>query len=111
MSRRAKIFVSIAVLLSLAVTWPVASHFRLKWKLEAYKRHSRAMGEKWSIAEVAPVPPRDDLNGAAALSMALGRINTGLLSSNLPPIMKRIGPGKALVSWKEAVLPTEDSTN
>jgi hypothetical protein len=111
MSRRAKILVSITVLFSVAIAWPVASHFRLKWKLEAYKRHSRDMGEKWSIAEVAPVPPRDDLNGAAALAMALGRINTGLLSSNLPPFMKPIGPGKALVSWKETVLPTQDSTN
>lgn len=112
MRPRIKVLLASGLLLSALVSWPVAAHYRAQARVAGYKRQLQAMGEKLTIAELAPPPSAEGLRGSDALLLAARR--TVLLpanSSNLPPTMKYLAPGRALVAWQQAVLPTSDSTN
>ena len=110
MSLRTKFRAGVLLALGLAMAWPIAAHYRAKWKVELYRRELKAKGEKVAISEL--IPPRliDSPNGARALLTVGGRLSS-LDLSNLPPTMKLLAPGHALVAWNQAFLPTADSTN
>ena len=110
MKLRTKVKIGFLLALGLAMVWPVAAHYRAKWRLQDYKLKLKARGEKLAISELIPLPQIDTPNGARALLSAGARLNSVDLS-NLPPTMKLLAPGHALVAWKQDVLPTADSTN
>ena len=60
MKPRARIIV-LSLLLGIAIVLPVAAHFRVKWRLEAYKAQLRAQGEKLTVAELIPAVSADEL--------------------------------------------------
>ena len=109
MKPRTKIIAAL-LLLAVIVGWPVAAHYRAKNKVAAYRRQLIAQGEKLSVAELTPSPPADQDNGAASLMSAYWQAGT-LNYTNQPPTMRPVVPGRALVAWRQAVLPTSDSTN
>jgi hypothetical protein len=99
----------LAVLTGL-IAWPVISHYRLKRAVARYADELTAQGEKLTVPELAPPPPLKSENAADAVFSAargLGAFNW----SNRPPIMSRVVPGRALVGWREPVLPNETVTN
>ena len=112
MSTRTKVIATSAVVLALLVAWPVASHHRAKRKVEDYQRQLKARGEKLEIAELTPPHSADDFRTSADLMRAASYMRSSSPSySNLPPTMKFVAPGKALVSWQQAILPTDQTTN
>ncbi len=101
---------ALLLVLAVAVTWPVTAHYRAKWRLADYKRRLQAAGERLTFAQLIPNPRTDGPNGAWSLQTASGRLNSAELT-NLPPTMKWVAPGRAIVSWREDPLPTIDSSN
>ncbi len=100
------------LLASLLVGWPVGAHYRAKYKLAKYKQQLRERGEKMTIAELAPRPSPEVSDATGELMRAAGLLRP--LSpnyTNLPPAMRYISPGKAMVAWQQPILPNMDSTN
>jgi len=104
----------VVLLLALAVGWPVLVHYRLKGQVEKYKRQLRARGEKLTVAEYVPARHPEDRKGIHDLLVALGQLRPSTYDSNFPPVppaMKYVAPGHALVAWQQEVLPTTETTN
>ena len=94
------------------VSWPVAAHYRAQARVADYNRQLKARGEKLTIAELAPPPSAEGIRGSDALFRAARQMLVLSANiSNLPPTMKYLAPGHALVAWQQATLPTPDSTN
>jgi hypothetical protein len=113
---RAKFFAAGFALMALVLAWPVSTHNRAKGKIEAYRRELKAKGEKLEIAELVPTHSVNDFSNSASLLRVASHLRTHSPSpSNLPPVMKLVAPGKALVSWQQSVLPnyapTEQCSN
>src|SRR6266404_4408622 len=114
MSGRGKLIAALLVvlLMALAASWPVADHYRLKRKLEEYKQQLRAKGERLAIAECVPARHTEDRQAIHDFLVALGRMRSPSPSdSNYPPAMKFIAPGRALVAWRQDILPTDQVSN
>jgi hypothetical protein len=108
--RHRRKWIAVLLLLAVFVGWPVVAHYRLKHKAAGYRRQLIAQGEKLTVAELTPVLPPDAENGAAGLLAAAAQFGT-FNGTNQPPAMRIVAPGRALVAWRQAVLPTGDSTN
>src|SRR5215471_414869 len=112
MSRRIKVIAAFGLLIALLIGWPVGSHYRAQWRLSHFRRELKARGEKLEIAELVPKLPPAQNNAASELIVSSSRLpTTSALSSNYPPPMRHIPPGKALVAWQQEILPTADSAN
>jgi len=107
--RRVPLILILAVLTGL-IAWPIVSHYRLKRAVARYADELTAQGEKLTVPELAPPLPLESDNAADAVFSIARRLGTFNLS-NLPPIMSRVVPGRALVGWREPVLPNETVTN
>ena len=70
MSRRTKVIAVTLLAVALFVSWPVAAHYRARGRVQDYKRHLQARGEKLTIAELVRLLPADGSNGATALMAA-----------------------------------------
>ncbi len=88
---------------------PVATHYRAKAAVERYRKQLRSQGEKVTIEELTPSISKEGENGGPALVQAAGMLY--YVPTNAPPAMKIIAPGRVMVAWAEAVLPSEKSTN
>lgn len=108
MERRTKFIAAAGLILVLLMGWPVANHYRLKWKVEDYRRELRARGTKVDVAELAPPRSAEALNNSADLLRLLSLLNS---PSNSPPVLKFVIPGKALVSWQQDPLPTDQTAD
>jgi hypothetical protein len=97
-------------MLALVMGVPTLAHYRVKRKVEAYRQQLRAKGEKLTTGELRPQVSADALNGARGLLDAASRLGYSNFS-NLPPTVKIVAPGRALVAWKQAELPTTESSN
>jgi hypothetical protein len=103
-----KILIAAAVVISAVAAVMVIPHYRAKAAVAAYRAQLKAQGEKLSIAEMAPVVSVDDLSAGRQL---LAAANFAVSFTNLPPAMRWISPGHALVSWAEAESPAEKTSN
>ena len=110
MSRRNKVLAAILFLLALTIGWPVAAHYRAQWRLTKCRHELEAKGEKLEILQLVPKMPPDSDNAARDL-IGVGRFPTTWLMSNYAPVMRYIAPARALVAWREEILPTPDSAN
>ncbi len=106
--RRRKKLVAALLVLAVIVGWPVAAHYRAKNKVAAYRRQLLAQGEKMSVSELTPLLPAGKDNGADALISAIWQAG---FFTNYTPTMRPVVPGRALVAWRQSILPTSDSTN
>ena len=112
MSLRAKFLAAGASLLVLLVAWPVITHYRAEGKVEAYRRELKAKGEKLEVAELVPLRSAGDFTNSAAWLTAASFLRSSSPSYfNMPPTMKLVTPGKAMVSWQQRVLPTDETSN
>lgn len=71
-------------------------------KLEAYEQQLRAQGEKLEVAELVPVAPEGSYAAAQTFMSSVGMMRN---ITNMPPAMKMIAPGRALVAWQQEALP------
>ncbi len=108
--RRRTIILGALILLAVIIAWPVLLHFRLKHRVAKYRQQLIAQGEKMTVAELTPLLPADRDNGAADFLAAVWRVGI-INSTNQPPAMKRVVPGRAVVVWQQPVLPTWKTTN
>jgi len=109
MKRGWKILIWVLVIGGVVVILPVVTHYRAKGAVERYRKQLQKQGEKLTIAELAPRVSAQGENGGPALVLAAGMFYPG--PTNLPPMMRIISPGHALVAWAEPVLSSEKSTN
>src|SRR6266404_1432668 len=109
MSRGWKILIWVLVIGGVVVILPVVTHYRAKGAVERYRKQLQNQGEKLTIAELAPRVSAEGENGGPALVQAAGMYYPW--PTNLPPMMRIISPGHALVAWAEPVLSSEKSTN
>ncbi len=64
MNRYPKLRTVALLLLACAVGVPLSAHYRVKRKVEAYRQHLRAKGEKLTTGELRPRVSADAVNGA-----------------------------------------------
>jgi len=86
----------------------------LKHKLERYQAELAARGEKLTIAELMADHKAPEHNSANVfLSSTAYLRRDGILSTNLPPTMRLIAPGKAMIGWQQPSLLdfSENATN
>src|SRR5713101_2284368 len=98
MSRRWKIMIWVLVIGGV-VLLPVVTHYRAKAAVERYRKQLPEQGEELTIAELTPRVSQEGENGGPALAQAAGMYYPW--PTNLPPIMRIITPGHALVAWAE----------
>ena len=114
--RRIGLIVALLVL-GLGVGWPIGSHYWAKARLARYKAHLKAAGERLTIPEVAPPSSVEGSSASTDLLQAAGLLRSTSPSSpspnwsNFPSVMKYAGPGKALVAWKQPILPSSETSN
>ena len=99
MSRRWKILTILGVaVVALTCLWIGTLGIGPEKEVEAYKKSLIARGEKLEISELVPPPVPDGQNGADIVKAA----STLLISTdddwtNMPPTMRMVAPGKAMV--------------
>jgi len=99
----------VLVIGGVVVLLPVVTHYRAKATVERYRKQLQDRGEKLTVAELAPRISSEGENGGLALVQAAGMYYPW--PTNLPPIMRIVVPGHALVAWAEPFLPSDTSTN
>lgn len=88
-------------------------HFKPKHAVAAYKQQLIAAGEKLEIDELIPPPVAPEQNGADLFYQAAALLNSGqnVLETNLPPAMRMVAPGKAMVGWGQPAIRDAKATN
>src|SRR5260370_17529769 len=109
MRRRWKILIWVLVIGGVVVGLPVVTHYRAKAAVERYRKQLQSQGEKLTIAELTLRISEEGQNGGPALVQAAGMFYPW--PTNLPPMMRIISPGHALVAWAEPFAPSDKSTN
>jgi hypothetical protein len=103
MSRRRKSLIAFAVVLGAVMLVPMLRHYQLKADVARYRAELKAQGEPMDLAQVIPpsVPPGQ--NSAALFTNAVSLLGTNknVLWSNLPPAMRMVAPGKAMIGWQQ----------
>jgi hypothetical protein len=100
MKTRWKILIAAGIFMALscAVSF-VTMRVQPENKVEAYKKLLRDKGEKLEISEVLPPPVPSESNGVEVVEAAFKSFIPGSEEySNLPPTMRMIAPGKAIIS-------------
>lgn len=87
---------------------PVAAHYRAKGRLQAYKLHLQASGEKLTVAELRPALSPEAIATAADLTAAAGGFRASYSNA---PLMRLLAPARALAACRQPELPTDESTN
>jgi hypothetical protein len=74
-------------------------HFRARWAVERYERQLVAAGETLAVGPLVPPPVSPRNNGAPLCNLAMGGLiwRKAMLESNLPPSMRMVAPGRAMV--------------
>ena len=109
MKRGGKIFICLSVVVAVVVLLPVMTHYLAKSAVEQYRKQLQKKGEKVTIEELTPPMSKNGENGGPALLQSAGMLY--FMPMNAPPAMKVVAPGRVMVAWAEAVLPSEKSTN
>jgi hypothetical protein len=106
MKLRWKILICVGIFsVLMVVSLTVTMHIQPQNGLEAYKKLLRDKGEKLGISEVLPPHIPDESNGVSLLESAFSLfVPTEVEFSNLPPAMRMVAPGKAMVGWAQSNL-------
>lgn len=113
MSHRWKIFIAVAVvMLVLTGVWVATMSLVPSNDVDAYKKMLIAKGEKLKISEVLPPSVPGAQNGVDIVNQAFRLlISTGEEPSNMPPAMRGVAPGKAMLGFEQPDVRDYDSTN
>ncbi|HEY5913129.1 MAG TPA: hypothetical protein VJA21_21270 [Verrucomicrobiae bacterium] len=107
MNRRIKLVIVGAAILAVVVL-PLGTHYRAKWRADAYRGQVKTGGEPATLAELRPALSPEEILTGTDLMAAAGQFR---LAFSNAPLMKFLGPGRALAACREEVLPTDESTN
>ncbi len=102
----AKLFLWVAVFAVLGVIALWLEHERAAAATRAFKARLEAKGERLSYTNHIPPMPPAASNGAPDFVHAASAL-TSLKADFFPQRMRLVAPGRARVSWREAVLPTD----
>ena len=99
--RRVVIGLGLVAGVVLAVAYWV--HFRARWAVQRYERQLVAAGETLTVGPLVPPPIFPRNNGAPMFDGAMGSLiwRKTLLETNLPPSMRMVAPGRAMVGWAQ----------
>ena len=113
MKTRWKLLIALAVFLAVFTgIWLVTMHVQPENEVEAYKKSLLEKGERLEISEVLPPPVPPESNGVAVVQSAFALFSP--LSNewtNLPPMIRMVAPGKAMVGWAQPYVRGYDFTN
>jgi hypothetical protein len=109
MKRRWPLFVALTVLaVVVAVPFLLGAYHRNA--LERYRASLRASGDFKTLAEATPAPLTDAANGGPAFTDLMTRLPA--MPAAIQPVAARgLPPGQRGVTWSQATLPTEHTTN
>jgi len=108
-----KIFIVIAVLLSVAVIASILRHYQLRFAVARYVAQLKAEGEPMDLAHLLPAPTAPDQNGAPVFlkGAALLAPSWNALGTNPPSAMRMVAPGKAMIGWAQPDIRDAEVTN
>jgi hypothetical protein len=109
---RRKVVFGLVLLAGVTLAAAYLVHFRVKWEVERYERQLAAAGEILALAPLMPPPVAPDNNGASLFNQAMSGLSwsKNVLETNLPPSMRMVAPGKAMVGWAQPDI-RSDGTN
>jgi hypothetical protein len=113
MNTRRKVFIGVAVILSLIVLAAVVRHYQLRFAVARYVAQLKARGEPTSLADLLSAPTPPDQNGAEFLIQGAARLapSWNAMGTNPPSPMRMVAPGKAMIGWAQPDIRTSDGTN
>ena len=113
MRRRWKIVIAAAVVLPVLIwLWIGNLGSASEKEVEAYKKSLIARGEKLEISQILPPPVPPAQNGADVFNQAAGLLTDPANDEpQLVPAMRMIGPGSAIVCFREPDVRSYDFTN
>jgi hypothetical protein len=113
MTSRTKRLLTTAVVFVVAVLVPALRHQQLKAEVGRYRAMLRAQGELMEVSQVLPPAVAREQDGTALFTnaVALFTTNENALSTNLPPAMRMVGPGKAMRGWQQSEVCDSGGTN
>src|SRR5262245_37455297 len=81
---------------------------------EQYRERLRAAGERLDVVELIPPRPDPASNGAVIFQEAMRKLDRrkeSVLTTNPPPTMRWVAPGKAMVGWQQPDINVDGRTN
>jgi hypothetical protein len=110
MRRFWKVALLVALLAGFIGLLLIAPHYRARQAVHRYRHSLEAQGEKLRIEDWLPPKPPLASNAAPEL-IEVARLMSGVNSQLLPAPMRRTGPGRARVVWKQPALATREAAN
>ena len=113
MNRRRKILIIVSAVFAVVILVPIIHHYQLRAATEAFISELKAKGEAMDLAQVVPQPLPPEKNSALLFwkAVALLATNEDVLSTNPPPGMRGVAPGKAMVGWSQPGIRDSRATN
>ena len=104
MSRRKKVLIVAGIVLGVAILIPVIRHYQLRFAVASYIAELKAKGEPMVLEQVIPPPVPPEKNGLPFITNALANLTLkygNVATSNPPPAMFMVAPGRAMVGWQQ----------
>lgn len=104
MSRRKKVLIVVGIVLGMAILIPVIRHYQLRFAVASYIAELKAKGEPMDLEQVIPPPVPPEKNGLPFITNALANLTLkygNVATSNPPPAMFMVAPGRAMVGWQQ----------
>ena len=108
-----KILIGVTALVAMIALVAVVHHFQLKAAVNRYRAELKAHGAPLELAQVVPrpVPPAQNAAPLFMEAAALLMNDDDVLSTNPPPAMRGVAPGKAMVGWTQPEVRSSYATN
>lgn len=112
MNRGLKILIAVVMVIGAVTLVSVIHHYQLRAATEAYIAKLKAQGEPMELAQVVPPPVPPEQNGVPFITNALVSLRyESIAGSNMPPTMRMISPGKAMIGWQQPKIIGYSGTN
>ena len=101
--RKRNVLIVVVSVLGLVVLDIYLMHNRQVGALDAYRRVLTSNGEKLTIVGNIPKPVPEDQNGAPIVLAAMRLLSSdeSAVTSNPPPAMQMVAPGRAMIGWQQ----------
>jgi hypothetical protein len=107
-----KISIVVGIASCVAVLVPVIHHYQLRFALTRYIAELKAQGEPMELTQVLPTSVPPEQNGVPFIQNLLTNLgHRNILTTNPPPAMYVVAPGRGLVGWRQADIRTSGGTN
>ncbi len=107
-----KVAIVAGVVLSVPILVGVVHHLQLRFALARYIAQLKAEGEPMDLAELIPPKTPPEQNAAPSIINAITNLSYRMIAStNPPPAMRIVAPGRAMIGWQQPDLRSEYGTN